>query len=525
MLSEPHRKKLENCGLSADTIAKAKLHTGSVDEVKEVLGYGTGGTGLVIPYGETFARVRIDNPGPDGKRYRSPSQAKIGGGVSVNRLYIPPTLDPEIVGDPTRTLYVTEGEFKSLKAIEEGFPTVALPGVWSWKRRLHGQSLPIPDLHRIEWRGRITVLVFDSDAAVKPPVAWAEHERVKELRRRGAAVFVIRIPEGDRGEKYGFDDYLVIKGAEAFRQLPMLSLQDADAAKPTFLRMSDLAERYLDRATTMHNRIKFNNAGFDEVIRGIAPGEVLTILGRSGVGKTALALNLIDSMTAESMLPTLVFSLEMQGPELFERMASIQTGIPGREIEILATREDPLVTDKFIEVCEHWHHVVVVDHPCSIETLDKLMGEARISDLWVDPLRLVVVDYLGMIGSTKRGTLYEQVSEVARELKRIAKHHQVALVVLCQVGRAGESGGSPITLTGARDSGVIEEAADYIIGIWRPELEVDISPLEREELRGILNVAVLKNRCGPAPRTLEMNFESSTLKISGGIPEIGKVRT
>jgi KaiC/GvpD/RAD55 family RecA-like ATPase len=445
-----------------------------------------------------------------------------GGGASVNRLYVPPTLGADILADARRALYATEGEFKSLKGTQEGFPTVALPGVWSWKRRLHDQSLPIPDLDRIEWRDRVVVVVFDSDAAIKPPVAWAEHELVKELRRREARIFVIRLPEGDRGEKYGFDDYLVAMGAEAFRRLPMLSLQDADDARPTFLRMSDLAEQYLERATTTHNRIKFNNPGLDGVIRGIAPGEVVTVLGRSGVGKTAFALNLIDSMTTASTLPTLVFSLEMQGLELFERMTSIQTGIPGQEIEALATREDALITDRFIEACEHWHHVVVVDRPCSLESLDKLVSEARVSDLWVDPLRLVVIDYMGMIGLARRGTLYEQVSEVARELKRIAKRHLVALVVLCQVGRTGESGGEPITLTSARDSGVIEEAADYIIGIWRPELQTDISLDEREARRGILKAAVLKNRCGPAPRTFEMRFESSTLKISGGIVDIGE---
>src|SRR5262249_6548642 len=145
-------------------------------------------------------------------------------------------------------------------------------------------------------------------------------------------------------------------------------------------------------------------------------------------------------------------------------------------------------------------HVVLVERPCQIDTLDALVEEARSSDLWVGPLRLVVVDHVGMIGSARRATPYEQVSEIARELKRIAKRHNVALLSLCQVGRGGESGGEPVMLRSARDSGVIEEAADYLIGLWRPELKEGLTREQREEKRGDLMACVLKNRSGPAPR-------------------------
>jgi hypothetical protein len=220
-LLEPHRQKLLSCGITPETWSRARLHSGSVDEVREILGYGGAGTGLVIPYDDSYARVRIDNPGPDGKRYRSPR----GQG---NRLYIPSILEPTVLADPAKPIYATEGEFKALKATQDGFPTVALPGVWAWKTRLHGQSLPIPDLGRVTWQGRTVVVVFDSDLAEKPPVAWAEHALCQELRRRGATVYVLRLPDGPRGEKLGLDDFLVAHGADALRRLPMLSLAEAD---------------------------------------------------------------------------------------------------------------------------------------------------------------------------------------------------------------------------------------------------------------------------------------------------------
>src|SRR5438128_717074 len=138
-LLDHHRQKLLACGLTLETWGRARLHSGSQNEVKDVLGYGTGGAGLVIPYDGQYSRVRIDNPGPDGKRYRSPR----GQG---NRLYIPPTLAGSTLTDTTVLLHVTEGELKALKATQDGIPCVALPGVWSWKTRLHDKALAIADL-------------------------------------------------------------------------------------------------------------------------------------------------------------------------------------------------------------------------------------------------------------------------------------------------------------------------------------------------------------------------------------------
>ena len=505
-LVDPHRHKLQGCGLTLETWQRAGLHSGSEAEVKDVLGYGGAGPGLVIPYTDDYARVRIDHPGPDGKRYRSPK----GKG---NHLYVPRLLDPVLLKDPATPLYVTEGELKALKACQEGFPCVALPGVWSWKTRLHGHSLPIPDLDRVTWTNRMVIVVFDSDLADKPAVAWAEHALCRELRHRGAMVYVLRLPDGPRGDKVGLDDYLVAPGPEAFRQLPMVALAGIGQDRPVFLRVSDLADIYLLRVLQPHHRITTGYADLDAVLRGVAPGEVLQILGRSGVGKTAFALNLVERMTATGQLPTLIFSLEQPGPELFERMASMTLGYAGREIEERTRIEDPVITCRLVEVCQQWHHVVVVDRPCSIEKLDHLLTEAQAGALWADRLRVVVVDYLGLIVPRRATSAYEHTSEAAKALKHLAKTHQVAVVSLCQIGRDGEEGGEPVTIQMARDSGVVEETADYLLGIWRPELSSRLSKEERGKVRGEFKVRVLKNRSGPAPRTVTLRFDSSVLRV------------
>jgi KaiC/GvpD/RAD55 family RecA-like ATPase len=508
-LVDSHRQKLLACGLTSDTCSRAQLHSGSPNEVRELLGYGVQGGGLVIPYDEHYARVRLDNPGPDGKRYRSPKDRG-------NRLYVPATLDPRILSDASIPLHLTEGEFKSLKAIQEGIPCLALPGVWSWKTRLHGKAFPIADLDRVTWKRRKVIIVFDSDLADKPTVAWAEHALVIELRTRGAEVYLLRLPDGPNGAKMGLDDFLLAEGVPAFRRLPMQTPQEADTETSPFRRMSDIADEYLLRLSQSHHRISFGYQELEPVLRGLAPGEVLTVLARPGVGKTAFLLNLLARMSADNALPTLFFILEQQAVEVFERMASMLIGWPGREIEERSRSEDPLALGELREVVTRWEHCVLIERPCSIEQLDSLIEQARAATLWPEPLRLVAIDYLGLVGLARPGTsLYEQTSRIARALKNIAKRHHVALLLACQVDREGDSGGEPISLRMARDSGVVEEAADYLLGLWRPALADGLSREERLTRKSELVIRVLKNRSGPAPKTVTLHFDPTTLRIQG----------
>lgn len=216
-LNDPHVADLRKSGLTDETIAASGIYTAHSQRVHDLLGMNTGSNGMVIPYlhvtDETYVRVKLDQAGKDGKRYRGPAGKQ-------NRLYVPPMLDSETLSDVSRPLYITEGEKKALKACQEGFPCVALPGVWSWRTKDDdGNSVPIPDLDRIPWEGRIVSIVFDSDAATNPDVARAEISLAVELAQRGATVFSIRLPQGDEG-KVGFDDYLIRHSVESFRTLP-----------------------------------------------------------------------------------------------------------------------------------------------------------------------------------------------------------------------------------------------------------------------------------------------------------------
>jgi putative DNA primase/helicase len=231
MLTPGHRDDLRRSGVTDETMARAGLYSATGAGVREVRGYNAS-PGLVFPYPSlnggpsTYARVKLDRAGADGKRYRAPK----GHG---NRLYIPPTLDPAVLEDAATPVWLTEGEKKSLAAVQAGLECVALPGVWSWRTRdAAGQSQPIADLDAVAWRGRTVYLVFDSDLGTNPQVRLAEFRLARELRARGATVQAIRLPSGPSGEKVGLDDYLLTHSIEALCMLDPLDVLDLAPPPP-----------------------------------------------------------------------------------------------------------------------------------------------------------------------------------------------------------------------------------------------------------------------------------------------------
>ena len=209
-----HLEDLRRSGLSDETIARAGIYSAPERQVRDVLGFGAG-PGMVIPYPgangpRTYARVRLDRPDAQGKRYRSPMKVQ-------NRLYVPPMLDPKRLADVTSALFITEGEKKALKAVQEGLVCVGLSGVWSWRTRFPDKTrgVPLPELEALVLAGRVVYIVFDSDRLTNEDEK-AERALATYLVGRGATVHRIPLSPGPDGAKVGWDDYLVTHSIETF---------------------------------------------------------------------------------------------------------------------------------------------------------------------------------------------------------------------------------------------------------------------------------------------------------------------
>jgi putative DNA primase/helicase len=167
------------------------------------------GPWLMLPFPDAdgqptgYARLKplVPRKDEDGKpvKYESPADVP-------NRAHFPPGTIPALI-NPAVPLVITEGEKKSLKADQDGFPCVGLVGVWCWQRKRPrdgngdgtGPRELIDDLRVIVWAGRVVSIAFDSDAVTNDSVLRAEHELALALRAEGARVRVVRLPGGEGG--------------------------------------------------------------------------------------------------------------------------------------------------------------------------------------------------------------------------------------------------------------------------------------------------------------------------------------
>ena len=201
-------------GLTRKTIEAAGLRSLSRQEVAKLVGFdpGSGGIGIPFPGWPSYWRVRLHEPWRDARgvphRYLSPRG-------QPSHLYVPPILPPQQVGG-TGLLVFTEGEFKALRAAQEGLPCVGLVGVWGWKARHSGAYDPVPagmdmliaDFFELDLR-RPVALVLDSDAPAGSPGYEAFIRLAHCLYRHGATeVRIVVLPSTAGLDKVGLDDFL-----------------------------------------------------------------------------------------------------------------------------------------------------------------------------------------------------------------------------------------------------------------------------------------------------------------------------
>jgi hypothetical protein len=178
--------------------------------------------GVAFPFpGLNTGAVRFlkDDPAP---KFKAPFKSQLG-------FYLGP-FPPRsrfdwkrIQKDPRVKLYFTEGPMKGLCATSHGLPTIALNGVWGWSR----DHAPITDFELFIWKDRVVVLCFDSDVVAKTEVQQALCALAAVLTGLGAQVMVKVLGETPDGVKVGIDDFIAKHGANAFKELPELSISDA----------------------------------------------------------------------------------------------------------------------------------------------------------------------------------------------------------------------------------------------------------------------------------------------------------
>ncbi|MBT8179028.1 MAG: replicative DNA helicase [Eudoraea sp.] len=244
-------------------------------------------------------------------------------------------------------------------------------------------------------------------------------------------------------------------------------------------------------------------SGFDKVDRltsGWQPSDLIIIAARPGMGKTALTLSMARNIAVNSNIPVAFFSLEMSSVQLITRLISSETGLSSEKLRTGRLEkhewEQLNVKVKTLEKAP-----LFIDDTPSLSIFDLRAKARRLVSQ--HKIRLIVLDYLQLMtagGSQKGGNREQEISTISRNLKALAKELDVPVIALSQLSRAVETrGGSkrPI-LSDLRESGAIEQDADIVSFIYRPEYyKIDEwDDEERTPTQGQAELIVAKHRNG-----------------------------
>jgi replicative DNA helicase len=284
--------------------------------------------------------------------------------------------------------------------------------------------------------------------------------------------------------------------------------------KASFVTLKDVIKGSFEMIEQLYDRketITGVPSGFkdlDELTSGFQKGELIVIGGRPSMGKTAFTLNVAQYVGIELKEPIAIFSLEMAKEQLAFRMLCAEAMVNSNSVR-----------KGFIKP-EDWHKLtsaasrltdapIFIDDSSSISVLE-LRAKARRLRM-EHGLSLVVVDYLQLMrgrGSFERRE--QEISEISRSLKALAKELNVPVIAVSQLNRSVEQRRPPKPmLADLRESGAIEQDADVILFLYRDEIYNKDNPANKGEAE----IIVAKQRNGPAGETVKLTFMSKSTRF------------
>ena len=238
----------------------------------------------------------------------------------------------------------------------------------------------------------------------------------------------------------------------------------------------------------------------DKELRGVAPGEVMTIAAYSGTFKSALLQHLLLRSARDTGLHSLFFSLEMPAVKLFEREAAMQSGVNGYTIEH-RWKNEPVSAEEIHRQCREAgsQRLIICERPrLTIEQIARYIDATRRK---YGEIGAVGIDYLGLMAAPGK-TLFERTAYLCPELKNLAKAKSVPLIVLSQVNRDSVRNNAEIESHSAKGGGDVEASADFMLGLY-------------QDKQHQLVLKILKNRNGPAGEAFAVNIDKPSLQFKG----------
>jgi len=287
--------------------------------------------------------------------------------------------------------------------------------------------------------------------------------------------------------------------------------------KTGFIPMGQLVPATLETLEVMSKRRDFITgvpSGFtdlDRITSGFHRGEFVVVAARPSMGKTALCLNIAEHVGLRTPQAVGFFSMEMSLEQLTIRMLcadakvdlqKIRMGlISGRDMEKIKLSAEVLAPAR-----------IYLDETPGLTVLEMKAKARRLK--MEGNLDILFVDYMQLMRTSQRfENRNQEMSFISRSMKELAKELQIPVVGISQLSRAPEKGRKeprPI-LSDLRESGAIEQDADVVIFIYRPEVYIKADEAEKAKMKGLAEVDVAKQRNGPTDTAQLVFFDRYTL--------------
>lgn len=432
---------------------------------------------LIIPYLSHGQAIQLRGKKIGGK-YRTP----MGDNV---RLYNEDALrDAEDV-------IITEGEFDAMilgqhlkesgDARLRATAVVAIPGAKAF-----------PDNFESMFdKAKRVFLGFDPDVEGRGAIS-----RVRAIL--GTRVRVLDLPRAL--PKCDWTEFLMDKspehphGGHTWHDLDQM-LVEADLVGKRMFSITEVAAKWSFRDTEAPG-IKLGWMSLDSILRpGLRPGQLMIPLAKTGTGKSVFLSNILHNTRQQR---TLMLSLELQAEDVYEHL---------RRIHYFWNPASPRE-----DMIEDYSKLRIVDkNRLTRSDLGALVAEYA-EDVGAPP-ELMIIDYLGYYARGLRTTgAYERTSEAVMDIKEVAKEHGIGVIAPHQVNRGAEDG-KPLDADDARDSGVIEETGDFVLGLFRPGQIKQDSGEVVEDTTGAFSIQLLKSRHGGKGRVFNLRFSQMSLAI------------
>lgn len=274
--------------------------------------------------------------------------------------------------------------------------------------------------------------------------------------------------------------------------------------KKSYDSMSSLLKEAIDKIEELKDQedgvsgVPSGFAALDKVTSGFQPADMVILAARPGMGKTAFVLSMARNTAVEHNRPVAVFSLEMSSLQLVNRLIASETELSSEKLKKgdLADHEWQQLHSKINRLSEA---PIFIDDTPALSVFELRAKCRRLKQK--HNIEMIIIDYLQLmtVGGEGKGNREQEISTISRSIKGIAKELKIPIIALSQLSRAVETrGGSKRPqLSDLRESGAIEQDADMVMFIYRPEY-YNITENEEGEayLPGESEVIIAKHRNG-----------------------------